>query len=199
MATYRLKRWLDLSLCIVAAPFVLLAIAACAVLVRLESRGPIFFSQHRTGRGSRRFRMYKLRTMCVQAETLKADLTQMNHQSGPDFKIRDDPRITKVGRILRKYSLDELPQIWNVICGDMSLVGPRPTSFSAETYATWQTERLEARPGLTGLWQIGDRSDIQFDDRVRLDIAYVRNCSLFLDLKILLRTVRVVIFPRGAY
>ena len=118
---------------------------------------------------------------------------------GPDFKLADDPRVTRVGDFLRRTSLDEAPQIWNIIRGDMSLVGPRPTSFPAQTYDLWHTERLEVVPGLTGLWQIGGRGEIDFDDRVRLDIAYVRNRSLRLDLSILIRTLPAVLSQRGAY
>ncbi len=117
----------------------------------------------------------------------------------PDFKISDDPRVTRIGRILRKTSLDELPQTFNVIKGDMSLVGPRPTSFSADTYTLWHTERLEVQPGITGLWQVSGRSDVDFDERLRLDIEYIRQRSLWFDMKLLYRTVAAVLRPSGAY
>ena len=143
--------------------------------------------------------MYKLRTMVANAEELKHAYKHLNELTWPDFKISDDPRITRVGRILRKTSLDELPQIFNVIVGDMSLVGPRPTSFSADTYSLWHTERLEVQPGITGLWQVSGRSDVDFDDRLRLDIEYIRKRSLWFDLTLLYRTIAAVVTPKGAY
>jgi lipopolysaccharide/colanic/teichoic acid biosynthesis glycosyltransferase len=194
----RIKRALDLSVSVALLPVALAVLAVCAVAIRLESPGRILFVQDRTGRGGKRFRMYKLRTMVADAEARKAELAHRNELSYPDFKITDDPRITRVGRFLRKTSLDELPQIFNVIRGDMSLVGPRPTSFEAETYSLWHTERLEVKPGITGLWQVSGRSELDFDDRLRLDIAYVRNRSLRLDLNILIRTVGAVLTRRGA-
>jgi lipopolysaccharide/colanic/teichoic acid biosynthesis glycosyltransferase len=192
------KRALDVLLTVLALPVVLLLLAACAIAVRLDSPGPAFFFQQRTGRGGKRFRMYKLRTMVVDAEAIKQKYAHLNELTWPDFKITDDPRITRVGRLLRRTSLDELPQIFNVLKGDMSLVGPRPTSFSAETYSLWHTARLEVKPGLTGLWQVSGRHQLDFDDRLRLDIAYIRSRSLVLDLAILLRTVGAVIGGRGA-
>lgn len=194
----RSKRLCDVALCLAALPLVLLVLVLCALAIKLDSRGPVFFVQARTGRGGRRFGMYKLRTMERDAEARKAELIHLNELSYPDFKIVDDPRITRVGRFLRRTSLDELPQIVNVLRGDMSLVGPRPTSFSASTYSLWHTERLEVKPGLTGLWQVSGRHEIDFDDRLRLDIAYIRNRSLRLDLLILLRTVGAVLGRRGA-
>lgn len=197
--TYQtLKRTMDLGLVLIALPLVLLLIALCALAVRLDTPGPIFFFQRRTGMGGRRFKMWKLRTMIVNAEELKLTLAHLNELTYPDFKITNDPRVTRVGRILRKTSLDELPQLLNVLTGDMSLVGPRPTSFSASTYSLWHTARLELKPGITGLWQISGRADVDFDERLRLDIAYMRNRSLFLDVQILYRTVGAVISSRGA-
>lgn len=193
------KRALDLVLCTLALPVALPILAVCALAVRLTSRGPVFFIQERTGWRGRRFRMVKFRTMVVGAADMKAELADRNEMRGPDFKIQNDPRVTAVGRILRKTSLDEAPQLWNILKGDMSLVGPRPTSFSADTYELWHTERLEALPGLTGLWQVRGRGLVAFDDRVRLDIAYVRNRSLALDISILLSTIPAVLFQRGAY
>jgi lipopolysaccharide/colanic/teichoic acid biosynthesis glycosyltransferase len=143
--------------------------------------------------------MFKFRTMVPNAEKMKAELVSLNEFTWPDFKVTDDPRITKIGKYLRKTSLDELPQILNVLKGDMSLVGPRPTSFSCQTYQLWQTERLDVLPGITGLWQIIGRGSLEFDDRVRLDVAYIQHRSLLLDLKIILKTVVVVIERRGAH
>jgi lipopolysaccharide/colanic/teichoic acid biosynthesis glycosyltransferase len=142
--------------------------------------------------------MYKLRTMVKNAEELKEKYMHLNLLTYPDFKIANDPRITRVGRFLRKTSLDELPQIFNVLRGDMTLVGPRPTSFKASTYSLWHTTRLELKPGLTGLWQVGGRNELDFDERVRLDIAYLRNQSLWLDLQIMFRTIGAVFSGRGA-
>jgi lipopolysaccharide/colanic/teichoic acid biosynthesis glycosyltransferase len=186
------------TLCVLAAPLVLLILAICAVAIRLDSPGPILFTQDRTGQDGRRFRMYKLRTMVQNAEELKERYAHLNELTWPDFKITNDPRVTRVGRFLRKTSLDELPQLLNVLVGDMSLVGPRPTSFSADTYSLWHTERLDVRPGVTGLWQISGRSELDFDDRLRLDITYIRNRSFQLDLQILLRTLGAVANGRGA-
>ncbi len=143
--------------------------------------------------------MYKFRTMVSDAEKLKQNYADLNELSWPDFKISDDPRVTRVGRFLRKTSLDELPQIINVLKGDMSLVGPRPTSFDASTYDLWHTERLEVLPGITGLWQVNGRSDVDFDERARLDIEYIEKQSVWLDLWILYRTIFVIFNQRGAY
>lgn len=194
----RTKRLLDIILCLLALPGVLVVLLVCAIAIRLDSRGPVLFVQNRTGRAGRRFRMYKLRTMVEGADRLKSQYAHLNGLSYPDFKIVADPRITRVGRLLRKSSLDELPQIFNVLRGDMSLVGPRPTSFGADTYSLWHTARLEVPPGLTGLWQISGRNDLDFDERLRLDIVYIRNRSLALDLRILYRTFSVVVSGRGA-
>jgi lipopolysaccharide/colanic/teichoic acid biosynthesis glycosyltransferase len=180
-------------------PIFLPVVAVCAVLIWLNDPGPIFFRQKRTGKGGRRFTMYKFRTMVTNAEELKLTYAHLNELSWPDFKITDDPRVTSIGRFLRKTSLDELPQIINVFKGDMSLVGPRPTSFDASTYALWHTERLEVLPGITGLWQVSGRSNLDFDDRLRLDVAYIENQSLWLDIKILVRTVTAVFSQNGAY
>jgi lipopolysaccharide/colanic/teichoic acid biosynthesis glycosyltransferase len=195
----RAKRVFDLGVCIVALPVALPLIALCAGLILVFDGRPIVYAHDRTGRGGRRFRMYKFRTMDPDADERKHELMDLNQLSGPDFKIANDPRVTRLGAFLRKASLDELPQIWNVLRGDMSIVGPRPTSFSASTYSLWHTERLEVAPGITGLWQISGRSDIDFDDRVRLDIEYIENRSLGYDLWILIRTVAALAQRRGAY
>jgi lipopolysaccharide/colanic/teichoic acid biosynthesis glycosyltransferase len=137
--------------------------------------------------------------MVTNAEELKLSYAHLNELTWPDFKITDDPRVTRIGRFLRKSSLDELPQIINVFKGNMSLVGPRPTSFDASTYALWHTERLEILPGITGLWQVNGRSDLDFNDRLRLDVSYIENQSLRLDIEILIRTVTAVFSQRGAY
>ncbi|MGA8993133.1 MAG: sugar transferase, partial [Nocardioidaceae bacterium] len=187
------KRVFDVTACLLAVPFVVPLLVLCAVAVRLDSPGPVLFSQKRTGRDNRRFSMWKFRTMCRDAEAMKASLQHLNVLPPPDFKIPDDPRITRVGRVLRATSLDELPQLWNVLRGDMSLVGPRPTSFASDTWELWHTARLEVRPGLTGLWQVTGRGVMNFDERLRLDITYLRTMSLRTDLAILLRTASVVV------
>lgn len=198
--TYRItKRIMDVVLCLILLPFVIPIIAVCSLALWIENPGPIFFFQQRTGWRGKRFKMFKLRTMVVNAEQLKSELRHLNELSWPDFKISNDPRVTKVGRFLRKTSLDELPQIFNVLNGEMSLVGPRPTSFAAQTYKTWHTERLEVLPGITGLWQVSGRSDVDFDDRLRLDIEYIRRRSLWFDLTLLFKTISAVLQPKGAY
>lgn len=194
------KRLMDVLLVAVALPIILPVLALCALLIKLDSPGgPVCFTQDRTGKGGRRFKMYKFRTMVPNAEELKKELAHLNELQWPDFKITNDPRVTRMGRWLRRSSLDELPQMLNVLCGDMSLVGPRPTSFAAHTYDLWQTERLDVMPGLTGLWQIIGRGSMEFDDRVRLDVAYIEHRCLWLDVQILLRTMLAVVRQRGAH
>jgi lipopolysaccharide/colanic/teichoic acid biosynthesis glycosyltransferase len=194
----RWKRILDVALVVAVLPFALPVLGLCCALIVADSPGPPVFTQLRTGTGGRRFRMYKLRTMVRDAEDQKSRLGSLNELSWPDFKIARDPRVTRVGRMLRKTSLDELPQLLNVLMGDMAIVGPRPTSFSSSTYASWHTARLDVQSGVTGLWQVEGRNDLDFDERVRLDIAYGRNCSLWLDLQIVLRTIPRVLSARGA-
>lgn len=193
-----IKRGLDLTVGVLALPIVVPLFLICAVAIWLESPGAVLFTQVRTGQHGVRFRMYKFRTMVVNAEELKSSLAHLNVLPFPDFKIPNDPRITKVGKILRKTSLDELPQFINLLKGEMSLVGPRPTSFAATTYDLWHTHRLEVRPGITGLWQVFGRNTTTFDERLRLDIQYIENMSLRLDLKILWWTVASVVRGSGA-
>lgn len=196
---YFLKRCFDLLVVILSAPIWFLAILLIAIVIKLDCwNAPIIFTQERTGKGGKRFRMFKFRTMVPNAEELKKQYAYANELKWPDFKITNDPRITRLGRILRKTSLDELPQMVNILKGEMSLVGPRPTSFSPETYNLWHTERLDITPGLTGLWQIIGRTSLEFDDRLRLDITYIERQSLWLDLSILFRTFAVVFKQRGA-
>ncbi len=194
----RQKRSLDVVLCILAIPFVVPILLLCALAVRMDSPGPVLFRQKRIGHHGRSFEMYKFRTMVRNAEELKAAYAHLNVLPPPDFKIPNDPRITRVGRFLRKTSLDELPQFMNVIRGEMSLVGPRPTDFGLEVYDLWHTERLEVPPGITGLWQIEGRNVTSFDERLRFDIAYMDQLSLKTDLQLLFRTVSVVIRGTGA-
>ena len=191
------KRALDLVLCLLALPFVVVVVALCALAVRFDTPGAPIFSQRRTGRDGRSFRMWKLRTMVADAEELKPQLAHLSIVPPPDFKIPDDPRITRVGRFLRKTSLDEVPQIFNVLCGHMSLVGPRPTTFAPEAYDLWHTARLDVRPGITGLWQVRARHGSTFDERLRLDIAYVEHRCLRLDAHLLWATIAAVAHRTG--
>lgn len=193
------KRMMDIFLVMITLPLWLPLIGFIALIIRITSPGaPVVFSQLRTGKGGRRFCMYKFRTMVPKAEELKAKYAHLNELQWPDFKISNDPRITPLGKFLRRSSLDELPQLFNILKGDMSLVGPRPTSFGPETYELWHTSRLDVMPGLTGLWQILGRAQLEFDDRLRLDIAYIERASLYLDIYILLLTVFAVFQQRGA-
>jgi lipopolysaccharide/colanic/teichoic acid biosynthesis glycosyltransferase len=191
------KRGFDLAVCIWLLPVVAILMLLLALIIRLDSPGSILIAQERTGRDGRRFRMYKFRTMVRNAEELKAGLAHLNVLPPPDFKIPKDPRITRVGMILRQTSLDELPQLVNVLRGEMSLVGPRPTSFEPTTYSLWHTRRLEVTPGITGLWQLKGRNLTTFDERLRLDIEYIEHRSFWLDLKILLQTVPAVFRRSG--
>jgi len=193
------KQIMDIGLVLATAPLWLPLMALCAVAIKVDDpRAPVLFVQERTGVGGRTLRMRKFRTMVPNAEEMKWELRHLNELEWPDFKITNDPRITRPGGVLRKTSLDELPQLWDVLVGRLSLVGPRPTDFMADTYRLWQTERLDVKPGVTGLWQIYGRGLAEFDDRTRLDIAYVQRRSIWLDLQILARTIPAVLARRGA-
>ena len=191
------KRLFDLAVCVLLLPVVLPLFLLSALAIWLDSPGPVFIAQERTGRDGTPFRMLKFRTMVRNAAELKAELAHLNVLPPPDFKIPHDPRITRVGKFLRQTSLDELPQLLNVLRGDMSLVGPRPTSFAPTTYELWHTHRLEVTPGITGLWQVKGRNTTTFDERLRLDIEYIEHRSFALDLKILLQTVPSVLRRTG--
>jgi lipopolysaccharide/colanic/teichoic acid biosynthesis glycosyltransferase len=193
------KRAFDIALSLLLLPFALPLMGLVAFAVRIDSPGPIIFKQQRTGRNGKRFSMFKFRTMVENAEELKVTYAHLNILQPPDFKIPNDPRITRVGRILRKTSLDEIPQLFNIALGHMSFVGPRPTSFASATYDIWHGERLDVTPGLTGIWQIKARGESEFDDRLRLDIEYIRTWSLWLDVKLLFLTVFAVVKQRGAH
>jgi lipopolysaccharide/colanic/teichoic acid biosynthesis glycosyltransferase len=191
------KRAFDVLFCLAILPMVAIVAALCAVAVALDTPGPVLYSQRRIGRDGRPFRMWKFRTMVRNAEELKASLAHLNVLPPPDFKIPDDPRVTRVGRILRKTSLDELPQFLNVLRGEMSLVGPRPAEDGMDTYRVWYGERLEVPPGITGIWQLEGRHSTTFDERLRYDIEYIRSMSLWLDIKLIVRTVAVVFKGTG--
>jgi lipopolysaccharide/colanic/teichoic acid biosynthesis glycosyltransferase len=194
------KRTLDVLGALAALTLVSPVLLAAIILIRLDSPGPVFFWQYRLGLNGKPFRFLKLRSMSATAPDIRASLTDLNEATGPVFKIRHDPRITRVGRYLRKYSIDELPQLFHVLTGAMALVGPRPPiPHEVEQYEPWQTERLAVKPGLTCIWQVSGRSDLDFDDWVRLDIEYVRHHSFLLDLRLLLLTIPAVLTGRGAY
>jgi exopolysaccharide biosynthesis polyprenyl glycosylphosphotransferase len=170
-----------------------------ALIIKLTSRGPIFFRQKRVGLHGKPFNMLKFRSMVVNAEELKAKLEALNEQTGPVFKIKNDPRITGIGRFIRKYSIDELPQLLNVLRGEMSVVGPRPPlPGEVEKYAAWQRRRLSVRPGLTCIWQVSGRNQISFEEWMYLDMQYIDNWTLLTDLSLILKTVPVVITGNGA-
>jgi exopolysaccharide biosynthesis polyprenyl glycosylphosphotransferase len=174
-------------------------LALCALAVKTTSPGSVYFRQQRVGLNGRIFTLLKFRSMYRDAEERRKELERLNEASGPVFKMRRDPRITPVGRLLRRFSLDELPQLWNVFRGDMSLVGPRPPlPDEVRRYERWQRRRLSMKPGLTCLWQVAGRSNIGFDEWMKLDLAYIDNWSLKLDFVILLRTVPAVVLARGA-
>jgi lipopolysaccharide/colanic/teichoic acid biosynthesis glycosyltransferase len=194
----RIARWRDLVLVTLTAPLWLSLIMVIALLIRLQDpSAPVFFRQPRTGRDGQRFEVLKFRTMVREAEQMKQGLLHLNELVWPDFKISNDPRVTKIGRVLRGSSLDELPQLFNVMAGDMALVGPRPTSFGVETYDIWHTARLDLRPGMTGLWQVAARADLEWDLRVRLELAYAERMSTVLDVEILVRTLGAVFNRSG--
>ena len=195
-----LKRAIDLALIILAAPVLLLLAGVIALAVKCDSPGPAIFKQRRVGRGGRPFTAYKFRTMVLDAEARKAELSELNEADGPVFKMRDDPRMTRIGRFLRRASLDEIPQFWNVLRDEMSLVGPRPQlPEEVALYENWHRRRLEVKPGLTGLWQVLGRSDTSFDEMVRLDIYYAENWSPGMDLRIMIETIPAVLSGKGAY
>ncbi|MFS1001600.1 sugar transferase [Enterococcus casseliflavus] len=167
---------------------------------REEPKGPVFFSQTRVGKNGKSFKMYKFRSMFIDAEEKLEQLLKYNEIEGAMFKMKDDPRITKVGKTIRKYSVDELPQLWNVLKGDMSLVGPRPPlSREVDEYSAYDMQRLLVKPGCTGLWQVNGRNDVDFHDMVELDLKYIINQSILYDMKIILKTVIVMMKPDGAY
>ena len=170
------------------------------IKIRHEDGGPAFYSQERIGKNEKPFKMWKFRSMIVNADKMVEQLEEQNEIDGAMFKIKDDPRVTKIGHVIRKYSLDELPQLWNVLKGDMSLVGPRPPlPMEVEDYTPYDKLRLTVTPGCTGLWQVTKRNDANFDEMVELDLEYINKSSLWFDLKILLKTVGVVIHPNSAY
>ena len=195
-----LKRASDLALGIAAAVISLPLALLIALAIKLDTAGPILYSQTRIGKNGAPFRCFKFRSMVVGADSMRPEMAEINEATGPLFKVRNDPRRTAVGRWLRRYSLDELPQLINVIRGEMSLVGPRPNlPEEAEQYEEWHKKRLTVSPGITGLWQVSGRSDLTFDEMVLLDIYYVENWNIVMDISILVRSLPAVLRGRGAY
>ena len=197
---HAVKRLFDVvaSACglILLSPLFLLLI----ILIKSEDGGPAFYSQERIGKNEKPFKMWKFRSMIVDADKMLDKLEDQNEIDGAMFKIKDDPRVTKIGHVIRKYSLDELPQLWNVLIGDMSLVGPRPPLPSeVEEYTDYDKQRLTVMPGCTGLWQVTKRNEADFDEMVWLDIVYINHSGLWEDLKLIIKTVLVMVHPNGAY
>jgi exopolysaccharide biosynthesis polyprenyl glycosylphosphotransferase len=194
------KRLLDLTVIVVGAVPALMVMGVIALAIKLDSPGPVIYKAARVGKNGRPFQMYKFRSMVVDADRHKEALKQYNQADGPLFKIKDDPRMTRVGRFIRRSSLDELPQLYNVLLGQMSLVGPRPPlAEEVAMYKPWHKQRLSVIGGITGLWQVSGRSDLTFDELCLLDIYYIENWSLALDIRILLQTIPHSLFGRGAY
>ena len=194
-----IKRFIDIVGALVGLIFLSPLLVIIGVLIKIESKGPIIFSQDRIGKNGKVFRMYKLRSMVENAELLKTKLIKENEMSGPMFKIKDDPRVTKVGKFIRKTSIDELPQLFNVLKGDMSLVGPRP-SLPNEVleFETWMNKRLMVKPGLTCYWQVMGRNNIDFQQWMLLDIKYVETRSIIVDIKLIFKTFFVLFGDKNA-
>ena len=193
------KRSLDFIASLVGLILLSPLLAVVAILIKLESQGPIIFSQKRIGLNGKEFKMYKFRSMVQNAEELKEKLRKQNEMSGPMFKMKNDPRVTKVGRFIRKTSIDELPQLINVLKGDMSLVGPRPSlPKEVKEFETWMIRRLDVKPGLTCYWQVSGRNNIDFEDWMKLDIKYVEERNFLLDLKLIFKTAFVLFGDKNA-
>ena len=194
------KRSLDIMASLVGLIILSPVVLVVAILIKLESKGPIIFSQKRIGLNGKEFKMYKFRSMVQNAEELKEKLQKQNEMSGPMFKIKNDPRVTKVGRFIRKTSIDELPQLINVLKGDMSLVGPRPSlPKEVENFEGWMLRRLDVKPGLTCYWQVSGRNNIDFEDWMKLDIKYVEERNFWIDIKLIFKTVFVLFGDKNAY
>lgn len=199
--SYIMKRLLDITVSTAAIITLSPVFLLTAMAIRIEDPGPVFYTQIRVGQNGRHFRFYKFRSMIMNAEKIKAELAARNEsKAGVIFKMKNDPRITRTGRIIRKFSIDELPQLINVLKGDMSLVGPRPPlPNEVSEYTLEQRKRLHVIPGITCLWQVSGRSDIPFTDQVRLDLEYIQSAGILSDIRLLLKTIPAVLTGRGAY
>lgn len=194
-----IKRTIDIIFSILGLVLLSPLLIIVAIIIKIDSKGPVFFAQERVGYKGNHFKMYKFRSMVVNAEELKEKLQEKNEMSGPMFKIKDDPRVTKIGKFIRKTSIDELPQLINVLLGQMSLVGPRPSlPKEVEEFETWMLERLNVKPGLTCYWQVSGRNDIDFEDWMKLDIKYVNERNLWIDIKLIFKTVFVLFGDKHA-
>ena len=197
---HTVKRGFDILASGVALVLLSPLFGVLTVKIKKEDGGPAFYSQTRIGKNGKPFKMWKFRSMIVNADKMVEQLEEQNEIDGAMFKIKDDPRVTKIGHVIRKYSLDELPQLWNVLKGDMSLVGPRPPLPSeVEKYTDYDKQRLLVMPGCTGLWQVTKRNEADFDEMVWLDIVYINHSGILEDLKLIIKTIGVVIHPNGAY
>lgn len=196
-----IKRLFDIVASSIAVAILSPLFLIIAICIKIDDpKGPVFYTQIRVGKDGKHFRMFKFRSMVNNADELLAKLRSKNEVNGAMFKMKNDPRITRVGRFIRKYSLDELPQLVNVIGGSMSIVGPRPPLVGeVAEYTDYDKQRLMVKPGATGMWQVGGRNDVDFDEMVRLDLTYIQERSIWLDLKIMFETVKVMIVPNGAY
>ena len=193
------KRAIDIVGSIIGLALLSPILLIVAIAIKLESKGPIIFSQKRIGLKGKEFKMYKLRSMVEDAEKLKKDLMKSNEMSGPMFKMKDDPRVTRVGKFIRRTSIDELPQLVNVLKGDMSLVGPRPSlPKEVKKFKPWMKKRLEVKPGLTCFWQVSGRNNIDFEDWMKLDIKYVEERSFLVDIKLIFKTFFVLFGDENA-
>lgn len=194
------KRGFDIIASVIALILLSPLFLLLVILIKRDDGGPAFYSQKRIGKNGKPFKMWKFRSMVVNADQMLDELAEQNEIDGAMFKIKNDPRVTKIGGVIRKYSLDELPQLWNVLIGDMSLVGPRPPlPNEVKDYTDYDRQRLEVIPGCTGLWQVTKRNDASFDEMVELDLEYINNSGFWYDLGIIFRTVGVMVHPNGAY
>lgn len=196
-----IKRIMDVMLALIGLVLLSPLFILVALLIKMEDpKGSVFFYQTRIGKNERPFRMYKFRSMVSNAEELLEKLLDQNEVGGAMFKMKEDPRITKIGKFIRKTSIDELPQLWNVVRGDMSLVGPRPAlPREVMQYTSYDKQRLSVSPGCTGLWQVSGRNNLSFQEMLELDLEYIERRNLWLDIKVMLRTVKVMVFPNSAY
>lgn len=196
-----LKRVADVALSTAGLIVLSPVLAGVAIAIKIDDKkGPVFYRQERVGRHGKRFMMFKFRSMCVDAEEKLKELKKYNEVDGAMFKMKHDPRVTKVGHFIRHYSIDELPQLFNVLAGDMSLVGPRPPlPREIKEYTEYDKQRLYVIPGCTGLWQVSGRNDVGFHEMVELDLQYIRKSGILYDLGIMFRTIKIMVFPNGAY